>query len=196
MPLSPTIDTTVSKAECTAVSSSQPSQEKKVSFAPTAWVLEVLHVKDYTPEEYQATWYTSAESKQMRKDRRETVKYMETLNKDWDFVGDQQEDFTNDASECFRGLEGKTKKVQKRRHMDQTAAQWAVLDEQDEQWVRKVIEPDAIASLYAMHTCNGMERARLRGQRDAMIAAAIEATNEEPVQEDASRIRRIIALAA
>jgi hypothetical protein len=168
-------------------------QEKRVTFCMTAIIVDTLHVKDYTTEEWRATWYTAQEMNGLKKKRRDVLRRMDQLNKDWDVY-----DGTDDGDECFRGLEGKTQLIRRRRHVEHKAAAAAVLDEQDEQYSRGLLDHSYIAYLYEMHTRHNMERARQRGERDAKAAAAavIEAAVSRKSHETTSWSWNIFAASA
>mmetsp|Transcript_19217 Transcript_19217/g.41766 ORF Transcript_19217/g.41766 Transcript_19217/m.41766 type:complete len:221 (-) Transcript_19217:148-810(-) len=98
----------------------RPSDKiRRVSFQTTAKVYTIEAVDDYSEEERIATWLTQDEMKQMKQERKVTVKIMEKLNC-----------LIDDEQHYYRGLEFKTKEGFRRKQWNIIEAAMVVFDEQ------------------------------------------------------------------
>jgi hypothetical protein len=89
-----------------------------VSFKSTATVYPVLHHKDYTKEEWDATWYNSTECKKMKKSIQSDLRHMVCHKSSHPGKDGKKEN--RHSFFCSRGLEsyaepGLTKKRRQRR---------------------------------------------------------------------------------
>lgn len=141
---------------------------KGVSFALSAnQEIETLHRKEYSALEFTATWYSAQELYDMKKARRSLIQRMDLANNQWGHL----ENNNTDLLMCTRGLEGKTKAGRRQRYAEMAAVTAAVLDEQDAQYARGILEANVIAHLCEMHTRQSMMRARSQGLKDARVAS-------------------------
>jgi hypothetical protein len=113
----------------------------KVVFTEMVTVTHVLHLEDFTDEEFKASFYDITELESIKTELNLTAELVE--------VGDLH----NDISEyCRRGTEYRTGQGARRRISNKHVGRDAVLDEQDVQWEDGVFDPDAIAGIYAAAT--------------------------------------------
>jgi hypothetical protein len=109
----------------------------KVVFTEMVTVTHVLHLEDFTDEEFKASFYDVTELESIKTELNLTAELVE--------VGDLH----NDTSEyCRRGTEYRTGQGARRRISNKHVGRDAVLDEQDVQWEDGVFDPDAIAGRY------------------------------------------------
>jgi hypothetical protein len=131
---------------------------RAVSFVlSTNQEFESLHHLDYSAEEFRATWYSRQELNEMKKARRTLLQRMDfasTNVPNWE----QVEETCIDP--CARGLEGQTKIGRHQRNAETAAVVAAVLDEEEAQYARGILEVNAIA-----YIC---EKALSRRARDSV----------------------------
>jgi hypothetical protein len=137
-----------------------------VSFKSTATVYPVLHHKDYTKEEWDATWYNSRECKKMKKSIQSDLRRMVHHKSSYPEKNGKKE--KRRSSFCSRGLEsyaepGLTKKRQRRR-----VAIDSVLDIQALQRSKhgKLNDEKSIAVIYAGCSLESKQVARFMGIAD------------------------------
>ncbi|KAG7344114.1 hypothetical protein IV203_022122 [Nitzschia inconspicua] len=136
---------------------------RSVSFSPTRVEIESLHYKDYTAEEFHATWYTNREWDAMKQERRALIKRMDNINKiNWEHL--------ERSDVCVRGLESKTDIARIHRYAGLAAVVAAVLDAQKLQMRRGDSDAQAIADVCEMHTRQSTVQARHQGLKDAIMA--------------------------
>eukprot|EP00543_Licmophora_paradoxa_P013801 CAMPEP_0202473940 /NCGR_PEP_ID=MMETSP1360-20130828/92113_1 /ASSEMBLY_ACC=CAM_ASM_000848 /TAXON_ID=515479 /ORGANISM="Licmophora paradoxa, Strain CCMP2313" /LENGTH=178 /DNA_ID=CAMNT_0049101027 /DNA_START=1351 /DNA_END=1887 /DNA_ORIENTATION=- len=122
------------------------SRPRKVHFAETPKVHEVLHYEDYTPGEYIKTWYTRREVPYLKKEAQTTLRLMKrgtTL----------PEGYTS------RGLENKSRQMAIARRATRSAATMAVLHEQRKQQNAGYFDGIMIAEAYGEQTQHAMKAA-------------------------------------
>lgn len=101
-------------------STARPSDKiRRVSFQTTAKIYTIESVDDYSEEERTAAWLTQNEMKEMKQERKATVKIMEKLNC-----------LIDDEQHYFRGLEFKTREGFRRKQWNIIEAAMVVFDEQ------------------------------------------------------------------
>jgi hypothetical protein len=96
-------------------------KRKQVAFVGYVRVRGILHIDDYTDEEFFSTWYDPEDMKLITQDIRQTLAKMES--------GELVED---DEHFCRRGVESRTKHGASIKKQIRLAARNAVLDEQEE----------------------------------------------------------------
>lgn len=94
-------------------------EKRRVSFGPSDEFRSIEGVDEYSDEEKIAVWFTEEEIEEMRKQRRATIKLMESANK-----------FIDDEEHYFRGLESKTREGYRRKQWNIIEAAMVVFDEQ------------------------------------------------------------------
>mmetsp|Transcript_9893 Transcript_9893/g.15857 ORF Transcript_9893/g.15857 Transcript_9893/m.15857 type:complete len:197 (-) Transcript_9893:286-876(-) len=122
-----------------------------------------LHRNDYSSRERLDSWFTNDEFDQMKRDRQMIIKRTEKPN--------GQEDEENTLEFCMRGLEWKTKEGRRNRYLEWESVVISVLDEQDLQMQKGIVEEDVIAYLCEMNTRQSITKAHQRGLRDAQEAS-------------------------
>lgn len=123
-----------------------------VSFSFTADSIEpTMHKDEYTEDERKATWYDVEDFRNLKMERRRTVKLMELGTRPRDSV---------------RGLEGKTKEGSRQRTMAILNAVSAVLDQQQDQEIQGSSDPEALAQIYSMYSRKSQEEALERARKD------------------------------
>lgn len=101
------------------------TSRKTVSFAPTVYVRQVLHINNYLEQEVQDSWYTKEEYSRIKKEISLTVYMM-----DREELQDQPKKNKNDDWYCGRGLETRTKTGTVRKHQNREQARFVVFDMQ------------------------------------------------------------------
>jgi hypothetical protein len=114
------------------------SKLRQVKFFKKVRVHETIHIHDYSDDEFERSWYTKIELKEIKLDVYRTVCLMKT--------GELEVD---DDSECSRGLESRIGEIAIRRKKIISCAIWVVLWEQEQQSAQKIIDSLAIAKVYA-----------------------------------------------
>lgn len=110
-----------------------------MTFAPFSEMYRVLHVANYTTDEFKATWYSRYELKQVVSQALEEAHKMACHTS----ALSQQ-----DAEECRQGLEGFTPEGTRLKEQRRWEAMDAVLDEQASQQESKTFDPERIAKKY------------------------------------------------
>jgi hypothetical protein len=114
----------VKEIGCTSSCPTPPIQterkRKQVTFAPYVRVKPILHIDDYSDEEFFSTWYGPEDMKQITQDIRQTLAKME----------ESGELIQDDEHFCRRGLESRTTKGARMKQHIRLAAKNAVLDKQ------------------------------------------------------------------
>lgn len=116
----------------------RPSSLRVVHFKETVSVRRVRHLNDTSQEEMAKVWYNKAEYDRMRRNMIVTVKML--------MVGICLE--SNDKDYCGRGLEHRTRAGASRRKVNKTRANDAVLEEQDRQRARGMMNTEAMRQVY------------------------------------------------
>jgi hypothetical protein len=107
-------------------------QKKSVTFSSSARCRRVLHIKKYTEQEIEATWYTQEEIFQARE---------------------------NDAQRLTRGLEYSNAEGAQTRIFNKLLGRYSVLDAQDKQWKEGIQDPVGLANIYMTATEHCQEEA-------------------------------------
>lgn len=141
-------------------------EKRRVSFDPNSDLHSIEGVEEYSDEEKTAVWFTVEEIDEMRKQRRATIKLMESANK-----------FIDDEKHYFRGLEFKTREGYRRKQWNIIEAAMVVFDEQ----INMQYQPhnnngkDVRCTLSLDEASEGLSeayRASTSGARDAAIKRA------------------------
>ena len=144
---------------CSQYSSLQGSHRaKSVSFAPIAQMVRVLHVNDYTDEEYYNTWYSHMEYMIFKADIRRTI---EATSED-----DGSRQVSENDRGCLRGLETRTFEASQRKQQKRRTVVTAVLREQVSQLRDGIINPRRLAEVTRELTCDCQLTAHLVGMQD------------------------------
>jgi hypothetical protein len=147
-------------SDCSTKSESTAStkQEFGVRFSENIHVHKIISHKDYTPEEFQACWYTTEDNQKIRRHCSKEIRKM-----------DEEGSKLKDKKYCSRGLEGHTTvgAVAKMRNI--ALATNAVLDEQMTQWEEGVYDEDTIAEIYRRTSSSCQLWAQLVGRRDSQL---------------------------
>lgn len=120
-------------AKATVRFSDEMEQTLSVSFNPMVIIYEHIPFDDFTPEEIEASWFTSAEYKQIRESIKEDVKLMETGQL---------------VESRHRGLENRTKQGMRRKLYFRQKAYEAVFAEINYQYEEGILDEDTIAESY------------------------------------------------
>jgi hypothetical protein len=110
---------------------------KKVYFSHKIRIKPTLHIRDYTQEEIEATWFSKTDFENIKADMRFALGLLRAGILDQDTI-----------SYCRRGLECRTKEGVRKRMFNKASTRNAVLDEQDRQWDIFVTDSEAIAKVY------------------------------------------------
>ena len=136
----------------TAPSPKRTSSGKKVGFNPILTIEDTIHIADYTPEERDATWYSTDEVKSFKAERKETAKRIDE--------GDASE------VECCRGAESLTIEGCQIRQESILIGINSVLDEQEMQDLDGTENPEMLAHIYRLNTQKSETLAHERGLED------------------------------
>jgi hypothetical protein len=147
----------------TLTKSLAPKPRRTVTFGTTLQMKHTIHIREYTAEEIENTWYTPAEYKIIKLSVRTVVLMLK-----------QGEQLRPD--QCVRGLEYKTKHGRETRGLNQIEALIAVLDEQDRQALHDEKDQDRLSQVYKLLTAHCAATAHYIGIND--YRAAIESTTD------------------
>ena len=128
--------------------------EKCVRFEKRHRSRKTLSIKDYTPDEVRATWYTSEDVLRRSRKYRKEIRKMNEGGK------------LKDKKYCSRGLEGHTHAGFDLKKRARIFSINAVLDEQLAQWDEGVFDEDAIAAIYIRGSSSCQMWANFVGQQD------------------------------
>ena len=142
-------------------------RKRSVTFMGLVKVKNTLHIKDYTKEEVSAAWYNESESSTIKFTTKVVVSQMERATKK---KGGEPVD---EDTVSTRGLEGRTRKGQKKKFNARQEAQCAVLDEQYRQYAMDDFDPDHLALLYKECTYQSAIEAQRIGKQDEFAAFAL-----------------------
>jgi hypothetical protein len=128
---------------------------RSVSFDEEVTVRELLHLKEYSEEEIEATWYTDIDLSFIREECVVTIEKM---------TGRKL--LVEDGMLCSRGLEYMTPKGSHLRHENRCISIDCVLDEQDLLWRRGTVDPERLARFYNVCVDQSSRVAHLMALRD------------------------------
>jgi hypothetical protein len=112
---------------------------KEVFFSNQIRIRLTLHVRDYTQEEIEATWFSKTDFENIKADVRFDI----------GLLHEGTHGAQDTTSFCRRGLECRTKEGMRKRMSNKIIARNAVLDEQDRQWANyETDDAEAIAKVY------------------------------------------------
>ena len=120
---------------------------KSVSFHKSVKVQPVLHVKDYTKEEFAATWYSKSEIGAIRDVIMKAIKEMEAGGATT--AEAKRAQFLHNR---FRGLEARTAKGSSMKGESRMLSKSIVLQEQKRQRKLNISDPDYLALLYKQNS--------------------------------------------
>jgi hypothetical protein len=140
-----------------------PKPRRTVSFGTTLQMKQTIHIRDYTADEIENTWYSTAEYKLIKLSVSTIVLMLK-----------QGEQLRPD--QCVRGLEYKTRHGRETRVLNQIEALIAVLDEQDRQALNDEKDLDRLSQVYTLLTAHCVATAHYIGLNDHR--AAIESASD------------------
>jgi hypothetical protein len=149
-----------------AASVSPKSSKRSISFSSEVFVIDVLHIMDYSAEEKQATWFVGNDMRFFKNECRGSAALMNN-------------GVSESAELCFRGLEARTRDGALRRRRNKIDARAAVFMEQDLQEDEGVFDEEAIADAYYDYTEHCHVAANMMGLRDERDARAMAVVVEE-----------------
>ena len=129
------------------VSQRNTRKGKSVSFHKSVRVQPVLHVKDYTKEEFAATWYSKSEIVAIRDVIVKAIKEMEAGGATT--AETKRAQFLHNR---FRGLETRTAKGSSMKGESRMLSKTVVLQEQKRQRQLNISDPDYLALLYKQNS--------------------------------------------
>jgi len=142
---------------------------RSVSFHSEDESFPIIHIDDMDDEEVVATWFTSLECSQLRKDAHESAAAID--------------DGETDVEK--RGLEARTKTGAYAAYKSRQGALDVVLGEQEKaQRRRKKVDWETVSQLYTIHSLLAQEPAQKRAQFDAMEAQAWLQSHPLPVSKE------------
>ena len=118
---------------------------RKVSFYKSVKVHPVLHLKDYTKEEFCATWCSKSEIAAIRQAIYKTIKEMEAISSSSRSITAKTRGQLHNQ---FRGLEFRTRKGKSMKGESRKLANSIVLQEQERQRKSGICDQDYLALLY------------------------------------------------
>lgn len=146
---------------------------RTVTFSETSDEMFLIPlVSEMSSDEIKDTWYTTRETKAIRRSMVKVIKRM--MATETRGIGDSSadENETDDSElEPTRGLEKKTRRGSIARHKNWCAGLWAVLDEQGRQREEQQTNPANIAELYRQNTAHCQVEANEIAAIDARIVA-------------------------
>ena len=133
------------------------SRRRSVSFLPKISIRNVEHIRDFSNEDIQTIWYTTADYQEIKAENKQAVDLMVRYG-----VVDDDLEF------CSRGLETKEDISRRRRNKNESIG--AVMNEQNLQRMetcKGAMLPDLIAMLYSVYSFPCQQTAYLNAIRDA-----------------------------
>lgn len=151
-------------------------RSRSVSFFPKVYIQGTLHRKDYTETEKRETWLTPSELKVMKRSCLKLGLEFSKRN-----LQPRDNDETDDfiGGDCFRGLEGRTRKGLVRRKTAKKVARTAVFREQRHQKQWGVTDAHKLADAYYECTEYPRMEAHMMGLRDETETAGVRLALEE-----------------
>jgi hypothetical protein len=137
------------------------SHRQRVSFAAVNVTHEVLHRKDYTSEEVEATWYDRKEMRYIKQKAKDEAKF-------WDLGAP-----ANHEEMTICGLEGRTYDGALKKTKHRRDAYASVFSEIAFQKEVDYYDEDMIADAYFLYSEPCAVAAQIMGQRDEMVARRI-----------------------
>ena len=131
---------------------------KHVSFHQNVYVAFHIHVKDFTADEVERTWYSHSEIKEIKHDCAETVRRMSEGS-----FSAEDENF------CTRGLEYRTKTGSQSRQRNKFTSWDAVFLEQDRQWRKGIFDGETLSRAYSTCTAQSSWAAAVLARRDELF---------------------------
>ena len=140
-------------------STTKNTKKRKVSFNSNVACLLVLHLNDYTNDEFQASFYSPEEIQRIRQEVRDTLDEMKQGNK------------LDETKHCRRGLECKTPAGLQRRNHNKRTTRKAVLQIQEEQFAEwGDCDPEQLARVSWECTKEAKVSAYITGLSDTFFA--------------------------
>jgi len=127
------------------------AKRSRVAFRKSVTARRALHLKDFTDEEIRNCWLSVEELEICSQDIIRTIELVSN--------GCDQEC-------CRRGTEQRTQEGNMKRQRNKKMAWLAVLQEQEAQWEKGVIDDEAIAAAYHNASSHCLTEARIRARRD------------------------------
>jgi hypothetical protein len=148
-----------------------PKPQSSISFYPDIFVVDYLHIRDYTSEEVNSTWYSNNDFSIMRNDAKELLRRVCRGE-----VDPQNEEH------CTRGLEGRTSEGKKQRLRNTVDASSVVFVEQEIQDEEGIRDPDFLATFYFDNSHHCQVAANMMGLLDEKAARDV-MSNISPLSE-------------
>ena len=130
--------------------------EKRVHWYHKVLKKKHVRIRDMTPEERQAVWYTEQDSKLILAMAKVTVKMI------------MKDEPCDDIDYCKRGLEGKTPSGSKRRQKNKMKVRRAVLEEQEIQREEGIFNAEYLAEVARVISQPIIEEAYDKGLQDEL----------------------------
>jgi hypothetical protein len=144
-----------------AASVSPKSSKRSISFSSEVFVINVLHIMDYSAEEKQAAWYVREDITSFKNQGKVSATLMAN-------------GVSENAELCFRGLEARTRDGALRKRRNKILARAAVFMVQDFPEIEGVFDEEAIADAYYECTLHCHVAANMMGLRDERDARAMD----------------------
>ena len=144
---------------------------RAVHFGGAVEVRPCIHIDDYTDEEYEATWFSPQEIRQIKREMSTTLRIV-------------NRGLLLPAGLTIRGLEYRTKVGNESRKASKNAAWNAVLSEQARQRYMGFTDPVQIANVYLAVSKPCLTSAYTIGEKDAQATHEAKETNKKPEEEE------------
>ena len=159
----------------TICSMANMSSKKTVSFASTARIKRILHLKEYSKEELVTTWYQTADFDRIRQEINETIDLME------------EGTLLDESRYCKRGIEFHTREGSKLRRDNRSMSLCALLEEQSIQNDEGENDVEMMARVYSEYTCRCSIAAHMVALSDYEIVRARHDEQFHPTREKLSK---------
>jgi hypothetical protein len=141
------------------------NRPRSVSFNSTVLVYDVLCIDDYSPEEFEATWFDEDEMREMKETAQTEAKLLD--------AGFQQK------CPCIRGLESRTREGLMTKRQNRMNAYASIFFEIDSQQENKCYDEDLIAEAYAFYSEPCARTAQIIGKQDEFEAKILNQCNSK-----------------
>lgn len=144
-------------------------QHRRIAFASRVLVFEIRCIDDMAENEKKDVWYDAHDYASMKGDRRSTIS----------LITAQQ--VLNHNTHCTRGLEAKLPgKMRRARRRTRSEAMFAVLDEQETQWIYNANDSKALSEVYKNYSAPCRAVAHRIAQLDEFEAFAVHGISRTP----------------
>lgn len=153
-------------AEISVTKNKNLKKKRSVSFCEIVSIRATTHIKNMTSDEIKSAWYTT----------RETNKFKKQI---WSEAKRMTNGVPAAASTTRRGLEYRTPEGSAKRKNNKLKSIHAVLDEQDNQHMINIRDPDTLRKIYLQHSRHCRLEARQLGAQDALDAQELVPEEEQ-----------------